>query len=180
MCQHTTRQEPAPEAPHLRDRLYKLLAMLAGGRRLTYGERFDFQAFVALEALVAVRTCVRDCDGDKQPPYSHDRKILALKPPTPLSTTWMLKGVGGSGLRVSGEGSAVLAAGNGVELPDGSLIHPQPDGGGCDAAPSGSTPSRRALEAFFGRGADLGQRAVPQLRIDALRTAGRIGALRRV
>ncbi len=149
----------SPEAPRIKDKLFKLLANLAGDHRLKHGDRFDFEAFFGLYALVDLRTCVRDGDGDAVPSnarYSFGRKILALKSATP--STWVERGVVGGGWRVSGQGSAVLATGNGVGSSDGSHAHPQPDGGGFDPAPSGSTPSRREIEAFFGRGADVGER----------------------
>ncbi len=156
----TLHGKTAPEAPRIKDKLFKLISTLAGDHRLQHGQRFDFEAFVGLYALVDVRTCVRDCDGDTVPAnarYSFGRKILALRPPSP--TPWVERGVVGGGLRVSGQGSAVLTTGNSVGSSDGSHTHPQPGGGGdTGPAPSGSTPSRREIEAYFGRGADVGER----------------------
>jgi hypothetical protein len=151
-----------PEAPRLKDRLFKIFSMLAG-HRLQRGERFDFEAFVNLYALVDVRTSWRDSDGDAVPAtarYSFGKKILALKPCSSL--LWAERGVGGWGSRVVGQGSQVLATGNGV----GSLDHSQPTNRpGEDGDPSvspGSTPSpaaiRAAIERTFGKGVDVAER----------------------
>src|SRR5262249_29783437 len=48
-----------PERPHVRDRMYKLIAM-ASSHRLGRGDRFQFESLVGLYALVFVRTCTKD------------------------------------------------------------------------------------------------------------------------
>ena len=166
----TLRGRAIPETPHLRDKMFKLMAM-ASARRLACGERFEFEALVGCYALVLVRACTRDSDGDpvaRSAIYSHGKKILALKrvgdpqpltenplPPThyPFQHPERSEGVL--------EGDQQLAAGRGVALPEETHPHhDRPADEGHRSSPAGSTPNGEAtrIKAVYGRGADVAPR----------------------
>lgn len=83
----TRRGTWVPLAPHLKDKMRKLAghALAAGlteARRILIGEDFNFELLIGLYALVQVKTCTRDQDGDdvgRPNYYSLGKKILGLK-----------------------------------------------------------------------------------------------------